>query len=128
MPVTSEKYEYNYTLNEYCYGCNSVTRVNTWTARAKLDEQTIKVLATNVARKIGYTELKDLQMEVILSFVLGNDVFAILPTGFGKSLCYACLPGLFDLLYKPQDTSIVIVVTPLIAIMEDQASGITMLI
>ena len=41
--------------------------------------------------------------------------------GYGKSLCYACLPLLFDHLYQLEDSqrSIVIVVTPLTAIMED---------
>ena len=36
------------------------------------------------------------QLDVAIAFVEGTDVFAILPTGFGKSLCYACLPASFD--------------------------------
>ncbi len=48
-------------------------------------------------------------------------MFAILPTGFGKSLCYVCLPSAYDaLLQKEPGHSIVIVVTPLLAILEDQ--------
>ena len=35
-------------------------------------------------------------LEVVTSFLRGRDVFAVLPTGFGKSLCYACLPAAFD--------------------------------
>ena len=70
----------------------------------------------------GLAIRRDLQMEVILSLVMGKDVFAILPTGYGKSLCYASLPLLLDHLYQPTEKSIVIVVTPLTAIMEDQAS------
>ena len=37
---------------------------------------------------LGYSNLKELQMAVIVSFVMGCDVFGILPTGYGKSLCY----------------------------------------
>ena len=45
-------------------------------------------------------------------------MFGVLPTGFGKSLCYACLPVVFDeFLIEP---SIIVVVTPLVAIMKDQ--------
>ena len=43
------------------------------------------------AKWLGYV-LKEEQKTVITSFVLGRDVFAVLPTGFGKSLCFACLP------------------------------------
>jgi len=39
---------------------------------------------------------------------------AVLPTRFGKSLCYRCLPLVFDLLYKPAELSISAVITPLI--------------
>ena len=35
---------------------------------------------------IGYQSLKDKQREVIVNFVKGNDVFAVLPTGYGKGL------------------------------------------
>ncbi len=48
--------------------------------------------ASFVAKQLGYDKLKDLQVEVILSFLTGKDVFAILPTGYGKSLCFAILP------------------------------------
>ena len=50
-----------------------------------------------------------------------RDVFAILPTGFGKSLCYACLPAAFDAINKKErGHSIAMIVTPLLAIMKDQ--------
>ena len=42
-------------------------------------------------RRLGYENVKDHQTKVIESFVEGNDVFAVLPTGYGKSLCYFCL-------------------------------------
>ena len=54
----------------------------------------------------------------------GDDVFAVLPTVYWKILCYACLPFLFDHLHQFEEPqkSVVVVVTPLTAIMEDQAS------
>ena len=65
--------------------------------------------------------MKPEQLQVVEAFVKGHDVFGVLPTGFGKSLCYACLPLVFDkLLQKPQGSSIVLVVSPLVAIMKDQ--------
>lgn len=68
---------------------------------------------------LGYSFLKKEQKDIILDFILGNDVFAVLPTGFGKSLCYACLPRVFDRLLGTTN-SVVIVLTPLTAIMKDQ--------
>ena len=50
-----------------------------------------------------------------------KDVFDNLPTGFGKSLLYQALPLVFDL--TSQETGhIVVVVSPLISLMEDQVS------
>ena len=72
------------------------------------------------ASSLGFYNLKDEQLEVMTSFLCGN-VFAVLPTGFGKSLCYACLPGAFDKLRK-SDGSIVIVISPLTALIKDQVS------
>ena len=51
----------------------------------------------------------------------GRDVFAVLPTGFGKTFCYACIPlyvfdGMDPLFDQP---SIVLVTTPLTAIMKN---------
>lgn len=77
--------------------------------------------AKAAARVLGYIQMKSEQLQVVESFVKGNDVFGVLPTGFGKSLCYACLPLVFDkLLQKPHGSSIVMVVSPLVAIMKDQ--------
>ena len=74
-----------------------------------------------VCVKLGYN-LKDKQRKVILSFVKGEDVFVVLPTGFGKSLCFACLPLIFDRVREDGLSSIIIIITPLIAIMKDQVS------
>ena len=41
-------------------------------------------LIVEAAKRLGYV-LKEEQKTVITSFVLGQDVFVVLPTGFGKS-------------------------------------------
>ena len=52
-------------------------------------------------------------------------MFVSLPTGYGKSICYIILPWLFDELRKVDKKSIVLVVSPLIALMRDQVGSIT---
>lgn len=53
----------------------------------------------------------------------GRDAFVCLPTGFGKSLCYQVLPFVMDQ-KRESSGSAVIVVSPLVALMEDQVSGL----
>ena len=72
------------------------------------------------AQALGYSTLKDKQIEVVRNFLEGHDVFGVLPTGYGKSICFACLPLIFDHLSGLKESSIVIVVAPLVAIMKDQ--------
>ena len=62
---------------------------------------------------LGYTRLKPEQKCVIEAFFKGRDVFVSLPTGSGKSLCYALLPAAFDFL-REGERSIVILVSPLL--------------
>ena len=47
-------------------------------------------------------------------------MFGILPTGFGKSLCFGCLPLVFDEMLATENASIIVRATPLTAIMQDQ--------
>jgi ATP-dependent DNA helicase RecQ len=52
------------------------------------------------AEKLGYHGgLKPLQLKIVDAVVRGDDVFGILPTGYGKSLCYTCLPLVYDNLF-----------------------------
>ena len=78
-------------------------------------------------RRLGYESMKEHQRKVIESFVEGNDVFAVLPTGYGKSLCYFCLPYLCDYLDQQDPVrpwSVVIVVSPLMALKNDQVRNL----
>lgn len=64
----------------------------------------------------GFLKFKGLQEDVIRSIVAGDNTFAIMPTGGGKSLCYQ-LPALMK-----EGTAIV--VSPLIALMKNQVDAI----
>ena len=46
--------------------------------------------------RLGYEKLKEEKEKVFRTFVGGRDVFAALPTGYGKSLCFELLPHVFD--------------------------------
>ena len=66
------------------------------------------------------------QEEGIRAFIEKGDVFINLPTGFGKSLVYQSLPIVFDVLNgNSRGTSILLVISPLIALMEDQMKKLT---
>ena len=55
--------------------------------RSEKSEEGLKVTVLKVAQQLGIV-LKDKQIEAVLTFCLGNDVFVSLPTGYGKSLIY----------------------------------------
>ena len=73
--------------------------------------------------KAGIT-LKEEQSKAVRYVLNGEDTFVWLPTGFGKSICYECLPFVFDFtLGRMQSTdikSLVIVISPLRSLMVDQ--------
>ena len=73
---------------------------------------------------LGYAQLRPEQKKAVREFVNGSDVFVSLPTGSGKSLCYAVLPAVFDILHHSDcSAAMVIVVSPLISLMKDQVAA-----
>ncbi len=63
----------------------------------------------------GFREFRAHQGEIVDAILAGRDVFAVMPTGAGKSLCYQ-LPAVIL-----EGTAVV--VSPLIALMKDQVDG-----
>jgi ATP-dependent DNA helicase RecQ len=64
----------------------------------------------------GFDSFRPLQEEIVQDALAGRDVFALLPTGGGKSLCFQ-LPALV----RP---GLTVVVSPLIALMKDQVDAL----
>ncbi len=64
----------------------------------------------------GFDSFRPLQKDIILELLENRDVIALLPTGGGKSLCFQ-VPALI----KP---GICIVISPLVALMEDQVKAL----
>ena len=67
----------------------------------------------------GYTSFRGQQQDIIEHVVAGKDAFVLMPTGAGKSLCFQ-LPALLR-------SGVTIVVSPLIALMQDQVSALLQL-
>jgi len=65
----------------------------------------------------GFEAFRPLQEEIVRDVLAGRDVFALLPTGGGKSLCFQ-LPAVMR-------EGLTVVVSPLIALMKDQVDGLT---
>jgi ATP-dependent DNA helicase RecQ len=64
----------------------------------------------------GFREFREPQGEVISGILNGQDVFVVMPTGGGKSLCYQLPAILLD--------GVTVVVSPLVALMKDQVDAL----
>ncbi len=89
---------------------SSIMTTSTWT-----DSSTHEVLK----KTFGFNDFRPGQKAPVDDLLAGHDVFCVMPTGAGKSLIYQVPALLLD--------GITIVISPLIALMQDQVSALQLL-
>ncbi|MDZ7356505.1 MAG: RecQ family ATP-dependent DNA helicase, partial [candidate division KSB1 bacterium] len=82
-------------------------------SKALTDESSLLSL---LKQKFQVDSFRPGQLEVIKAILSGKNVLCIMPTGYGKSLCYQLSSLLLD--------GVTIVVSPLVALMKDQVDSL----
>ncbi len=82
--------------------------------------QTNQQTPAQILREVfGYTQFRGAQLDIVEHVAGGGDALVLMPTGGGKSLCYQ-LPALLR-------SGVGIIISPLIALMQDQVSALLQL-
>ena len=82
-----------------------------------MEQSGIRARAQHILDSVfGYPEFRGQQAEIVEQVALGGDALVLMPTGGGKSLCYQ-IPSLLR-------DGVGVVVSPLIALMQDQVDAL----
>ena len=87
------------------------------TAGSSPSDDSLRQVACIALHQAGFNEFRGSQEAAVLAALRGQDCFVLMPTGGGKSACYT-LPAL------ARPDTITLVISPLIALMQDQVAGL----
>ena len=95
----------------------------------KEDPSIISAAIQHSLLAFGYKSIKPIQAEAVQAVLQGSDVFVTVPTGYGKSLIFQILPlcARFLLEFLKKTAPAALVVSPLTALMQDQASKLSLI-
>lgn len=96
--------------------CSSKLSVKHSSPVLQCDDDNQHFIIERGLRHLKFQTFREGQKQVVTRILQGKSTLAILPTGSGKSLCYQ-LPAY---LYSRQEKSVALVISPLVALMNDQ--------
>ena len=103
----------------YCSSGASAVILSNETAMNDSTSTTSPNALATLREVFGYPAFRDAQAEIVEHVTTGGDALVLMPTGGGKSLCYQ-IPSLLR-------SGTGIVISPLIALMQDQVAALTQL-
>ncbi len=111
-------------INSHCYDGM------VWYSKQNLGIKIVKLIYAHLKANTLFKKFRSYQLEIISACLSQRNVIAILPTGYGKSLIYI-IAGLVSINNNTNDNRIAInrikvtiIISPLVALMLDQASKI----